>query len=65
MPLRAFGIDLTEATLSEYALSQGITESISSMSQAEKVMLRYQYILQATSSIQGDFARTSGRLCAA
>jgi len=30
------------------------------MSQAEKVALRYQYVLKATANAQGDFARTSG-----
>lgn len=66
MPLRQFGIDITVASLEAYALSQGITESYRSMTQAEKVMLRYQYIMAVTSDQQGDFARTSGRiLCAA
>ena len=30
------------------------------MTQAEKVMLRYNYVMSASSKIQGDFARTSG-----
>ena len=29
------------------------------MSQAEKVALRYNYVMQATANAQGDFARTS------
>jgi hypothetical protein len=32
------------------------------MTQAEKVMLRYQYLLEVTQTQQGDFARTSGKL---
>lgn len=58
--LKKFGIVLTEANLQAYALSQGITKSVSAMSQAEKVALRYNYVLSATSKVQGDFARTSG-----
>ena len=58
-PLRAMGIDMTAATLQEFALTQGITKSYQAMSQAEKVMLRYQYLMYATSRQQGDFARTS------
>ena len=58
--LKKFGIVLTEANLQAFALSRGITKSYSSMSQAEKVALRYAYVLQATSQAQGDFARTSG-----
>lgn len=58
-PLRELGIDLTVATLREYALSQGITKSWTAMSQAEKVMLRYNYLMSVTSKQQGDFERTS------
>nr|DAH74431.1 MAG TPA: hypothetical protein [Caudoviricetes sp.] len=35
------------------------------MTQAQKTMLRYNYIMSVTSAQQGDFARTAGRLCAA
>ena len=57
--LKKFGIVLTEANLSAFALSRGITKSYSAMSQAEKVALRYQYVLKATANAQGDFVRTS------
>lgn len=58
-PLRDLGIDLSVATLQQYALSQGITKSVSAMTQAEKVMLRYNYLLSVTSTQQGDFQRTA------
>ena len=58
--LKKFGIVLTEANLKAYALSQGIKKSYSDMSQAEKVALRYNYVMQTTAQVQGDFARTSG-----
>ena len=57
--LKQFGIVMTEANLEAYALSQGITKSYSAMSQAEKVALRYSFVLNATKGAQGDFARTS------
>ena len=57
--LKQFGIVMTEANLEAYALSQGITKSYSAMSQAEKVALRYSFVLNATKNAQGDFARTS------
>lgn len=57
--LKKFGVVMTEANLNAFALSRGITKAYSSMSQSEKVMLRYQYVMQATSQAQGDFARTS------
>lgn len=59
MPLRQYGLDLTQATLQEWALKQGIDADIKSMSQAEKTMLRYQYVLANTTAAQGDFARTA------
>jgi len=58
-PMRRYGIDLTQATLQEWALKQGIDADMQSMSQAEKVMLRYQYVIANTGAATGDFARTS------
>ncbi len=58
-PLRTYGLDLTEATLKEWAMKQGMDANIDSMSQMEKTMLRYQYVMANTSAAQGDFARTS------
>lgn len=58
--LKKFGVVLTETNLKAFALSRGITKSYSSMTEAEKVALRYNYVLQATANAQGDFARTSG-----
>lgn len=58
--LKKFGVVLTEANLKAFALSQGIKKEYSAMSQAEKVGLRYNYVLQSLSKAQGDFARTSG-----
>ena len=58
--LKNYGIVMTEAALEEYALSQGIKTKISDMTEAEKVQLRYNFVMQATAKAQGDFARTSG-----
>lgn len=58
-PLRQYGLDLTEATLQEWALKQGLDANINSMSQAEKTMLRYQYVLSNTGAAHDDFARTA------
>lgn len=64
-PLRQYGLDLTQATLQEWALKNGLDADMKSMSQAEKTMLRYQYVLSQTGAAQNDFAKTSGRMCAA
>lgn len=58
-PLRKYGLDLTQATLQEWAHKQGIDAKMQSMSQMEKTMLRYQYVLANTGAAQGDFLRTS------
>lgn len=58
-PLRTYGLDLTEATLKEWAMKQGIDANIDSMEQMEKTMLRYQYVMSNTGAAQGDFTRTS------
>ena len=58
-PLRQYGLDLTEATLQEWAMKQGIDANINSMSQMEKTMLRYQYVVANTGAAQGDFIRTA------
>lgn len=57
-PLRKYGLDLTQSTLKQYALNEGIDASVESMSQAEKTMLRYLYVMEKTGVVQGDFART-------
>ncbi len=57
--LKRVGIVMTEANLQSYALSQGITKSYQSMSQAEKVQLRYAYVMEMTKNAQGDYARTA------
>ena len=59
-PLRQLGINLSVANMETYALSRGITTSYNAMSQAEKVALRYNYLMSVTGDVQGDFARTSG-----
>lgn len=56
--LKQYGIVMTEVNLEQYALSQGITKSVSAMTQQEKTMLRYQFVLEQTALAQGDFVRT-------
>lgn len=58
-PLRRLGINMSVANLEAYALAQGIETSYDKMSQADQILLRYNYLLNATGDAQGDFARTS------
>lgn len=57
-PLRSFGLDLTMASLKSFALANGLNADIKNMTQAEKTMLRYQYVMANTTAAHGDFART-------
>lgn len=59
VPLRKYGLDLTQATLSEWAMANGLDSDVKSMTQAEKTMLRYQYVMANTTAAQGDFAKTA------
>ena len=59
-PLKQLGINMNIANLEAFALSQGIAKSYDAMSQAEQVMLRYNYLLKVSADSQGDFSRNVG-----
>ena len=58
-PLRRLGINMSVANLEAYALAQGIDTAWDKMSAGEQLMLRQQYLFQATADAQGDFLRTN------
>lgn len=58
-PLKQLGINLSVANLEQFALAEGMEKTYTAMSEAEKAMTRYNYILRVSSQAQGDFARTS------
>lgn len=58
-PLKTFGVLMTEANLSTFALEQGLTQAYSSMSANDKTLLRYNYLISMTTNAQNDFARTA------
>ena len=57
--LKTLGIVMTQTNLDAYALANGFGKTTKEMTEAEKVNLRYSYVLNATKNAQGDFARTS------
>lgn len=59
MPLKQLGINMSVANLNAFALAQGLEKTFDQMDQGEQTMLRYQYLMQATSDAQGDFEKTS------
>lgn len=58
-PLKQLGINMSQVNLETFRMSQGLKTAYKDMSEAEKVTLRYKYILSVTSDAQGDFAKTS------
>jgi len=60
--LKGLGVVMTQTNLEEFARAKGINKSMSEMSQAELVQLRYSYVMDKTKNAQGDFARTSDGL---
>lgn len=59
LPLRQLGIDMTDGSVAAFAMSAGFEKAYKDMSEAEQMMVRYQYLMKMTSDAQGDFARTS------
>lgn len=57
--LKSLGIIMQDSTLEAYALSTGQKKQYDEMTQAEKVALRYSFVMDSTKNAQGDFARTS------
>jgi len=57
--LKNLGIVMTEANLQSYAATQGINKNFKDLSQTEKVMLRFNYVMDMSKNAMGDFARTS------
>ena len=60
--LKAMGIVMTEANLEQFAMAEGCKTTYKNMSQTEKVMLRYRYVMAMTTNAQGDFVRTGNSL---
>ena len=58
--LKNMGVVMTETVLQEYAKAAGIRKKMKDMTQAEKIELRYQYVMKSTKNAQGDFVRTFG-----
>lgn len=58
--LKRLGIVMTEVNLKQFAMEQGIKKNLDQMTQSEKVLLRYQYVMKNTANAQGDFERTGG-----
>ena len=59
---RQYGIDVSAAAVENYVLANGIAESKSEITEADKVLGRYALLMQGTEHMANDFANTSGSL---
>ena len=57
-PIRRLGVDLSQARLKQELLALGFNKQVSSLSQADKAVLRYIAIMKQTANIQGNLAQT-------
>lgn len=56
--LKDLGIVMTQNALDSYAMAKGYGKTTKAMTEAEKVTLRYNFVLDQLSNATGDFART-------
>lgn len=58
--LKDLGVVMTQTALDQYALNNGFGKTTAKMTEQEKVMLRYQFVMSSLADASGDFQRTSG-----
>lgn len=58
-PLRVWGVVLNETVVAAKALEMGLAATKNEITDQDKVLARYQFILDNTTNSQGDFARTA------
>lgn len=61
-PMRALGVNLLETAVQEKALAMGLAETTEELTFQDKVLARYNLIMEQTKNAQGDFARTADGL---
>jgi phage-related protein len=57
--LKELGVVMTQAALDEFALANGFGKTTKSMTEQEKVALRYNFVMKQLETASGDFQRTS------
>lgn len=57
--LKDLGVVMTQTALDQYALNEGLGKTTNKMTEQEKVLLRYRFVMSQLSDASGDFARTS------
>lgn len=57
-PLRRFGVDISDAAVQAKALQLGLIDAHGELNQGQKVLVRYQLILEQLKTAEGDAQRT-------
>jgi hypothetical protein len=60
--IRRFGVDVSAAAVTQQALSSGLAETSSEITEQDKILARYQLIMEQTAKTAGDFERTQDSL---
>ena len=57
--LKDYGVIMSETQLKSYALAKGLQQPYEEMSEHDKVIVRYHYVMDKLNHVQGDFAKNS------
>jgi hypothetical protein len=60
--IKKFGIDMSAATVEQFAFANGIAKVGDQLTETQKVQARYGLLMQATEKVAGDFANTADGL---
>ncbi len=58
-PIRKFGKDLSAATVGIRALELGLADTTAELTEQDKILARYNLLMEQTEDVAGDFANTS------
>lgn len=59
-PARRYGVLLSEAAIAAKALELGVGDASGALTEAEKIQIRYNLIMDQSATASGDFANTNG-----
>ena len=60
--IRRFGVDVSAAAVNTKALALGLADSSAELSEQDKILARYQLVMEQTQKTAGDFANTQDSL---
>src|SRR5690606_3814417 len=55
--IKKYGIVMTQTNLQQFAYTKGIKEKVSEMTEAEKVQLRYDFVMEKSKDVIGHYGK--------